>query len=426
MNGAKIACAALILLALLACGCAEKSSPAAEEREAGMPAATPAVWELALPAPTAVPTPAATPVPTPTPDPWEGILPTLTPTCTFVPMDPETEPTPDTNGFVPTPTPAWATPYPSPEVFYRACGDTVTLATVETEVKANTKPTGKGRSYTLAPGEVYPVLEEAEGTVRLQRKGTKLYVPREALAVADRSAAGETPVYLTVASFNMHSQTDEKKCRSIADALKESGADLVGLQEVRRLKELPEEKVDSLAFIAGRAGYPYYAFCRTLGNDEYDYGIAVMSRYPIIDSDTVKLDLFSPEESRRLQYVRVWTGEAAVVLFNTHLSQKTMYRKSVNLASFVYETRSFGFRDYIVTGDFNCSPVRIHVYDPDIRYANMSASTYGGGTQPKIIDNVLYTAGFRCPEAGITDMPRLSDHKLVVAKLILTPADGTA
>lgn len=423
----KACCALLVLQTLIFAGCAGyRPQPASDavSREAGTAPLTPAVMELAEPSPE--PTAGRLPEPAPSfsPDPWEGILPTPTPSVTLVPMDPETEPTPDPGGFLPTPTPAWATPYPSPAAFYREDTDTVTLAAVRTAVQGNTRSNGKGREYALQPGEVWPVLEETDGKVRIVRETVKLYVPREAVDIEKRTASGTSPVYLTVASFNMHSQTDEKKCRRIADMLKENGADIVGLQEVRRLKEPGEEKTDSLTCIAKRAGYPYYAFCRTLGNDEYDYGIAVMSRYPIIDSDAVKLDLYGTEEARRLQFVRVWTGEAAVTVFNTHLSQKTMYKKSVNLASFVYETRSFGFRNYIVTGDFNCSPVRIHVYDPGIRYANVTGSTYGNGQQAKMIDNVLYTAGFRCPEVSIVDMPRLSDHKMVVAQLILTPDNG--
>ena len=98
-----------------------------------------------------------------------------------------------------------------------------------------------------------------------------------------------------------------------------------------------------------------------------------------------------------------------------------MYKKSVNLASMVYTAKSLFLPTYAVTGDFNCSPARIRDFWEEISFSNVTQNTYGDGSVPKILDNILYTGSILVPSVTITPLEGLTDHALVTAELHIYP-----
>ena len=395
----------LLFVPLLLFACKKKTEPEVVTINLVMPTLSPSQ------VPTATPCPA-------TPTPWDASIPTVTPEITFVPLPVSTK-KPDKYGNTPSPTPEWAEPLPSPAGESLLKEETeAELATVledRVPVRKHAKNGGAYWGYALLEGS-YRVLEEENGFVKILFDGEEGYVPEEKVKRWKVDLRQTDTIQYKVGTLNVHSVNNKRKEEPLAKFLKESQADIVGLQEVVRFTVGGDYK-DWLELLAEDSGYPYYCFCQTLGYDGGKYGTAMLSKYPILSRDSWKLDVAKGKETRFLAHMRVLTENGALDCFNTHLCASDMYLKTINIASFVYMLRASGVKTYTVTGDFNCSPPRIHRYMKDIYFANIDRNTFGDGSRPKIIDNVLYTEGISVPHVEIydTDVSRATDHKLLVA-----------
>ena len=343
---------------------------------------------------------------------------TKTPEATFVPL-PTT--TPDAYGRTPTPGPAWATPYPSPKTPALTVPDTVTVGTVAAEKKVPLRRTPSSTDMYdsfAQPNDTLRLLEVTDGFVKVARNDSEGYIEEKLLQeVREVSTSLSGPLVFRLGSLNIHGCKNTEALQKIGKALYEADLDAVGLQEVYR----SGNGKNYLEILAQEADFRYYTFTKTLTRKGADYGIAILSRHPIVLSSSFMLDGYPREEKRALQYAGVLTESGAVHILNTHLSPSEMYKKSVNLASMVYTAKSLFLPTYAVTGDFNCSPARIRDFWEEISFANVTENTYGDGSVPKILDNVLYTGSILVPSVTVTGLGGLTDHALVTAELHISP-----
>ena len=371
--------------------------------------------------PVPVPSPSPTPVPIPT---VTGIaVPTYTPKITFVPL-PTSVYTPDKRNNTPTPSPEWASPYPSPE------GDpliripeSIRVATVSSDqasVKKRSSLHGSSIA-TVRKGEQFRVIEETENYICIDCNGTKGYVLPERLSVDTVGKELSETVRYRAASLNIHGAESPAKIAKLSELINMESPDVIGVQEVKRLN-LKGNGIDWLQRLAEAAGYPYYVFCKTIDYDEGEYGTAILSRFPILQSDAWQLDVAPGKEPRYLAYACLLTDKGPVHFFNTHLCASDMHLKSINIASMVYTLRAAGVTPYIVTGDFNCSPPRIYRYMKDISFVNIEMNTFGNGSRTKIIDNILYTEGIVAAGVHLADAAGTgaTDHSMVISDFYVT------
>lgn len=404
--------------AVLFCACAERPAVTVT-----VSTAVPAVTDTPVPVPedsaTGVPVSSASPTPVPPANSAsDGIaVPTFTPKISFVPL-PTSNYTPDARKNTPTPSPAWASPYPSPEgePLVRV-PDSMRIATVVSDhasVKKRSSLHGSGIG-TVTAGEQFRVIEESENYICIDYNGVKGYLLPERLSVRTADLNRTETVKYRAASLNIHGAESATKITKLASLIRSEYLDVVGIQEVKRLN-LKGNGIDWLQRLAEAAGYPYYVFCKTIDYDEGEYGTAILSRMPIILSDTWQLDVARGKEPRYLAYACLLTESGPVHFFNTHLCASDMHLKSINIASMVYTLRASGVSPYIVTGDFNCSPPRIYRYMKDISFVNIDMNTFGTGARPKIIDNILYTDGIVVGDVHLVDAVEsgATDHKMIV------------
>jgi hypothetical protein len=98
-----------------------------------------------------------------------------------------------------------------------------------------------------------------------------------------------TPKVLCIGSYNIwHAGRVKEDVGAIGRYLSAQRADLVGLQEVD-VGTTRMDGMDTLAVIAKAGGYPYYAFTKAFDFGGGGYGTAVLSRFPILDVQTVPL-----------------------------------------------------------------------------------------------------------------------------------------
>lgn len=230
---------------------------------------------------------------------------------------------------------------------------------------------------------------------------------------------------LRILTYNIHAGKDaggRDNLERVAAVIASSKADIVLLQEVDR-NTTRSGKVDQLAELTRLTGM-HGRFGKSLDYQGGEYGIAILSRWPITASEIVPLRVEPPQERAggsqepRVGFVVV-TNALRVV--NTHLdaSRDDGYRLQE-----VPQVLAAG-RDAIVGGDFNANPdsaVHDAVLRAGLRDAWSECGRRGNGmtypaTPPqKRIDYLFLGRGTRCVEAMVLETDA-SDHRPLLVEL---------
>jgi endonuclease/exonuclease/phosphatase family metal-dependent hydrolase len=158
------------------------------------------------------------------------------------------------------------------------------------------------------------------------------------------------PSRLTVTSYNIHSCEGldlRVRCDRIAAILNRTHADVIGLQEVRAGQE--EEIARVLGF--------HVVFARADHVGGYEFGNAILSRFPIRRSDVYSLGVPHHEQRVCLHAEIAWPDDASAIhVFSVHLGQNEKERRqqAERLASTsIVENPSFHNAPRVLLGDFN-------------------------------------------------------------------------
>lgn len=115
-----------------------------------------------------------------------------------------------------------------------------------------------------------------------------------------------------------------------------SKADIVALQEVEtgvsRSGGANEAKI-----LAEKTGFQYHFF-KAIDYDGGDYGIAILSRYPLKEIRLVPLPQQITAEKRILGYATIKVGKQKIIFANTHLdASRTDENRLVQMQSILKE-----------------------------------------------------------------------------------------
>lgn len=161
---------------------------------------------------------------------------------------------------------------------------------------------------------------------------------------------------LKVMSYNIHHGADaaeQMTLQEIGAFIKQSGADLVGLQEVdslcRRSGNLDQMKV--LAEITGM----HYAFYRHFAYDGGAYGLGILSKFPIKEQRNERITSVKNGKKESLAFlaVKLGVGKKELVFSTVHLAldQPTRLIQTEEIMRHLA-----GSEPVILTGDFNALP----------------------------------------------------------------------
>jgi endonuclease/exonuclease/phosphatase family metal-dependent hydrolase len=171
-----------------------------------------------------------------------------------------------------------------------------------------------------------------------------------------RASARRGRVRLNVMSYNIHvgvGMDKKQDLKRIADVIKLYRCDLVGLQEVDRGVERTG-RVDEIKELARLTGMDY-AFAHNLDYQGGQYGVAVLSRYPILAIDHRRFANTRERERRGFIRVEVEVRGRRLNFVTTHLDYQHADGR-------LFETRQLldALADVrgplVVTGDFNEEP----------------------------------------------------------------------
>ena len=234
---------------------------------------------------------------------------------------------------------------------------------------------------------------------------------------------------LKVMTYNIHhcnppSAGDKIDVEAIAKAIIAEKPDFVALQEVDVNTERSGKGKNQAKQLAELTGMQFY-FSKAIDHQGGEYGVAVLSRFPILDSIKYGLPVHAdkPEENRTVAAITVMLPSKQKIIFaSTHLGLKEPNR----LLQAETIVSHFGKNELpmILAGDFNAvpeSPV-MAVFDP---YFASSCSdckpTIPVENPTKTIDYILYKkeSKLKSLKTRVMDEKYASDHLPVVAEFVL-------
>lgn len=258
-------------------------------------------------------------------------------------------------------------------------------------------------------------------------------------SVAQASAASRPgPRVLDVMSFNIHhaqGTDDALDVPRIARVVRESGADVVGLQEVDNHYSGRSGWADQSAELAEALGY-HVVFGANIDNappagseHRVRYGTAILSRYPITASENTWLYHSPGQEQRGLLHATIDVRGSAVEFYNTHLaasSQTDRLRQTAQVVDLI-GARKPG----ILVGDFNAlptapesQPLRKAYTDAWARspHPRGDGATYPAEAPTERID-AIYTTRKATPllTRVVSTDPAASDHLPLLSKVLVGP-----
>jgi endonuclease/exonuclease/phosphatase family metal-dependent hydrolase len=251
-----------------------------------------------------------------------------------------------------------------------------------------------------------------------------------AAACAPHVASSPAGTTVRILIYNIHAGRDAEgtdNLERVAELLRHSRADIALLQEVDKGTRR-SGGVDQPAVLARLTGF-HVAFGKTLDYQGGEYGIAIVSRWPIRAETLIALPVSPPQERaggsyepRGAQRVVIASPFGDVVAINTHLdasSGDNWRRQEVRTVLAIADSaRARPGSRLLVGGDFNSTPesaVQDMIRSTALRDAWLGCGRGDGFTYPakagvKRIDYLYIEPTMRCVTAEVLESGA-SDHR---------------
>lgn len=240
-----------------------------------------------------------------------------------------------------------------------------------------------------------------------------------------------------VASYNLHSafNTDGvMDVESIARVIEDTGATIVGLQEVPRGRLL-SANTDLYALLVSELGFEYAEF---FGTTDPTWGNAILSRFPIADVGVEPLPKVGTPMQRGYLGASIVVGNQPILFISTHLQhvndpdvhdqdpEGDLYRVHHEQIETILQEWG-GRQPAVLVGDFNARPDWRQIEEIlDAGWVDswLQAGTGEGHTSSSDlpehrIDYVFHTSDLVALDAGVIQS-QASDHLAVVVDLDLS------
>ena len=248
------------------------------------------------------------------------------------------------------------------------------------------------------------------------------------VSAEDAFESERAPEALRVMTFNI--QSGRHGLERIAEVIRRANPDVVALQEVDKgtWRSRGVNQAEELAKLTGLEHHAYFRATRLLGGE---YGLAVISRFPVVDARRLALPTPRMDESRAVARAVLDVAGTEVSVYVTHLSHLPQ-RSSVRVeqAQAILRLVRSDPRPALLMGDLNDAPespavllLRRHLPCVFNRAGEGVATTYPlpFPFSDLRLDYVLASEDFT-PKRAFVVRERASDHYPIVADLDLLPA----
>ena len=231
---------------------------------------------------------------------------------------------------------------------------------------------------------------------------------------------------LTVMSYNVRhcsppANPDYIDVAAIAGIIRDSGAELIGLQEIDVNNERSGKNLHQARALADLTGM-YFYFSKSIEYRGGAYGTAILSKYPISEEATVILPGKEGTEQRTLSLVTVTLPDGNKIrVGNTHLDytadENALAQAEVIVKSLINESRPV-----FLTGDFNVvQSSRTFRYLNEYFRSSCEVNcppTIPADSPEKAIDFIFYSTPWKMEVSmhEVLHEPTASDHRPVLAK----------
>ena len=178
---------------------------------------------------------------------------------------------------------------------------------------------------------------------------------------------------IKVLSYNIHhanppSEPDSIDLEAIARVIQESGADLVAIQEVDVYTERSGKESHQAEELAQLTGMSYF-FSKGIDYQGGEYGTAILSKYPIDDTQRYELPNLEGvnSEPRTLAVVTVAIDDKKIKFANTHLDYTHQENNLLQVERIIeiFEGESLPI---ILAGDLNAVPESTSIQTLDEKF----------------------------------------------------------
>ncbi|MDP3453295.1 MAG: endonuclease/exonuclease/phosphatase family protein [Bacteroidales bacterium] len=188
---------------------------------------------------------------------------------------------------------------------------------------------------------------------------TALLLSLSLVSASTKEAKESKELNINVLLYNIHhcnppAQRGVIDLDSIVSVIKLSGADIAFLQEVDH-NVSRSGGIDQTSLLAQKSGLKYHYFYKAIDFMGGDYGVAILSRFPLSDFNTIKLDSPVKSEDRVLGTAIVHIGDGKRLLIaSTHLDLNKINReRQIAQIDSVMKLSPYPL---ILAGDFNATP----------------------------------------------------------------------
>lgn len=240
---------------------------------------------------------------------------------------------------------------------------------------------------------------------------------------------GLTPS-LRVMTFNI--QSGRKGIDKVAELIKDAKADIVGLQEVDRLTERANGE-DQVKKLQELTGLKYAAFFKATEFYGGDYGVAILSRYPLTDAEQRGLPT-EGAEPRTVGRAVAQTPQGEISVYVTHLSNLfTRGKLRAQQTRMITNWMKGDHRARVLMGDFNDNEQSLAVQGVSATMAEAftqagrgPSATYPFPIIPDArLDYVFSTSELRATDAYVVQKVA-SDHYPMVVDFAQQPMTAKA
>lgn len=239
---------------------------------------------------------------------------------------------------------------------------------------------------------------------------------------------------LTAMSYNIHHGVDANEnldLDRIAGEIRRQDAEVVGLQEVDRHWSARSDFEDQARELAAELDM-HYVFGANLDRDPAEpgqprrqYGTAILSEYPILESVNTPLPRPEGGEQRGLLEALVNVRGLPVRVYNTHLQHDSAVERSAQVETIMQRVGEFE-EPTVLLGDLNArpeapelAPLFTRFDDAWIEGGSGPGYTISSAAPYARIDYALVSPDIAVTQARVPRTLASSDHLPVVAELLV-------
>ncbi len=229
-----------------------------------------------------------------------------------------------------------------------------------------------------------------------------------------------------VMAFNIHHAADASgtvDVERIARVIRESGADVVALQEVDRGVDR-SGRLDLVFELSEATGLPYFAFGKNIDFGGGAYGNALISRFPIVDHENVLLEQLETHEQRGVLSTVLDVDGSELHVFVIHFDHANETER-IHSVRQVEQLLTPGPAPYVIAGDLNDIPesdtyrmMTDLVNDAWLAAGDGPGYTFPSDSPDRRIDYIFHTSGVHVSDAWVPES-QASDHRPVVVEVSL-------